>query len=218
MDLRGTIDPLAICAKFWPSVSFYKEQVDAIYSVDRNYETVIVAGNMLGKDFTAAFIVLSLFLRALKHGKTCRIVTTSVADHHLKVLWGEIGRFVMTSAFPLCGSKEHKTAPIFINHHEIRYNHERWAKNPLSYVRGLVSERGEGLAGHHADWTLAVVDEASGVHPDVKKYLDGWAKRQLIFGNPNQCENFFKHAVKGFPATGDPGGDLLAPLLARGTR
>ena len=30
-------------------------------------------------------------------------------------------------------------------------------------MRGMVSEKGEGMAGHHAQYTLAILDEASGM-------------------------------------------------------
>ena len=144
--------------------------------------------------------MLSLFLRCIKTGQSCRIVTTSVAEHHLKVLWGEVGRFIQTCAMPLVGG----TGPLAVNHMEVRRRGEVSAKNPLNYLVGRVSEHGEGLAGHHADVTLFVADEASGVANTSYEMAQGWAKRMLIFGNPNPCsrEHFFRKGVEA--------GDLLA--------
>jgi hypothetical protein len=42
-------DPLVFARRFWgDSLVFYKKQVDLLYSVRDNDETVCVAGNMLG--------------------------------------------------------------------------------------------------------------------------------------------------------------------------
>lgn len=147
----------------------------------------------------AGFICLTLFLRCIKIGASCRIVTTSVAEHHLKVLWAEIARFLLASSTPLL---EKEGGPLVINHLEIRRASEMRAKNPGSYLVGRVSEKGEGLAGHHADVTLAVGDEASGIADTSYDMFQGWAKRSLYFGNPNPTANFFKKGIKA--------GDLLA--------
>lgn len=117
-----------------------------------------------------------------------RIVTTSVKDDHLRVLWGEIGRFVQTCKYPL----EHKKGgPLIINHRDIR-KVMRGEVCKISYLRGMVSEKGEGLAGHHAPYTLIVGDEASGLDDLVYTQSDTWARRKLFIGNPNPCSNFFK--------------------------
>jgi hypothetical protein len=117
-----------------------------------------------------------------------------VKDDHLRVLWGEISRFVQTGRHPLT----HKTAgPLLVNHRDIRRVGPDGKLCPVSYLRGMVSERGEGMAGHHAAHTLLVIDEASGVDDLVYTQGDTWARKKLIFGNPNPCENFFKRAVKG---------------------
>lgn len=127
------------------------------------------------------------------HPHTCRIVTTSVAEHHLKVLWGEIGRFVTTSAIPLLADKG---GPLVMNYQEIRWAWERDAKNPLNYLVGRVSEKGEGLAGHHAAYTLLAGDEASGLSDTCYEMGQGWAKRFLLFGNPNNTNNFFRRGIE----------------------
>jgi hypothetical protein len=67
----------------------------------------------------------------------------------------------------------------------------------ISYLLGMVSQKGEGMAGHHARYTLGIIDEASGVDDLVYTQMDTWAKRKLIIGNPNPTENFFKKLVVG---------------------
>lgn len=206
---RLRLDPMKFVAANWPDTRFYFEQQQAIYSVIRNRETVIVAGNKLGKDFTAGFICPFVFIAATTQGLTCRVVSTSVNDRHLDVLWGEIGRFVTTSRTPLL----YPDGPLVMLNKEIRLARERNAKNPLNYVKGMVAADDNGmqaLAGHHADITLAVMDEASGLSNAAYDKMKGWAQRFLIFGNPEHCNNFFREAVEG--------GDLLAPPSARGVR
>jgi hypothetical protein len=181
-------DPLVFGRVVWPHVEFYDKQREVIYSVEHNKVTVVPAGNMLGKDFVAGFIALSHFLR---HPE-CRVVTTSVKDDHLRVLWGEIGRFVQTAARPLV----QPGGPLIVNHRDVR-KVRGGAQDQISYLRGMVSERGEGMAGHHAGWTLGIVDEASGVDEVVFTQMETWARRILVIGNPHPCENFFRRLVKG---------------------
>lgn len=58
--------------------------------------------------------------------------------------------------------------------------------------------------------TLFVCDEASAVDDDIFTKAKTWAHRILILGNTWRCSNYFFRAVEGDPATGDPGGDILA--------
>lgn len=138
------------------------------------------------------------------HQRTTRVVTTSVKDDHLRVLWGEIGRFVQSSAIPLTRDKG---GPLIVNHRDIRKVTDKRAGTlcDISYLRGMVSERGEGMAGHHAEYTMGVIDEASGVDDTVYTQMETWARVILVFGNPNFCSNFFKENVKA--------GDLVAEGL-----
>jgi hypothetical protein len=195
----------------WPDVRFYREQRDIIDSVWDNDETICVAGNMLGKDFTAAFIALAFFLT--RH--PCRVVTTSVDGSQLQgVLWGEMRRFIQTSRFPL---DTERGGPLLINHMHMRkvLNGEVCG---ISYIIGRVAAKGEGLQGHHVSpldlrmandgvpRTLAIGDEASGLDDEDYRMMSTWAKRKLFIGNPWPTSNFFKRAVKGDGR--DPGGDV----------
>lgn len=194
-------DPLQFSRLLWPDVTFYKEQKDIIYSVLYNDETFVVAGNMLGKDFVSAFIVLWFFIT--RH--PCRVITTSADYSQLEsVLWGEIRRFIQISKYPL----EHsKGGPLVVNHLHIR-KQVAGKVCGLSYLIGRVAAKGEGMLGHHiADdrktpKTLFVCDEASGVDDITYERADTWAKRKLIIGNPYPCSNFFYKGVKG--------GDILS--------
>src|SRR5271165_4609449 len=113
---------------------------------------------MLGKDFIAGFIGLYYFMR----WTPCRVLTTSVKEGHLIVLWGEINRFIQTSRFPL---RSDMGGPLLVNHMSIRkyIDEKNKVLCPISYLIGTVSEKGEGMAGHHAEHTLFIGDEASGL-------------------------------------------------------
>lgn len=172
----------------------------------------------MGKDYTASLIALTFFLapwlyfdakyvRQVERQKrsettpswlvhTRRVVTTSVKEDHLDVLWGEIGRAVATAEIPLTDTTG---GPLVVNDKEIRVREERDAAagNVINYLRGMVSKSGEGMSGHHAAYNLLIVDEASGADDRVYEFAQGWAKKMLIFGNPNPCENFFRKMVRG---------------------
>lgn len=197
-------EPMKMKEALWPHVNFYDKQREIIQSVQDNDETYVPAGNQLGKDFVAGFVILWFFITRYKIDKSrnwVRVITTSVKDEHLDVLWGEIGRYVAGSRFPL----SHKQGgPLIVNTHEIRHiaELELTGGNAGNYIKGQVSKQGEGLQGHHAHETLFVADEASGVSDVAYDMASTWAKKMLIIGNPLPCNNFFYKAVKA--------GDLAA--------
>ena len=230
----SVIDPMKFAAIEWPDVTFYKQQQEIAYSVLDNRETIVVAANQMGKDFVAGFIILWFFISR----EPCRIVTTSAKDDHLRVLWGEIGKFIQTAKHPLEYSKG---GNLIFNQRELK-KVVNGVESKNSYCRGMVasSDKIAAMQGHHAtpesddikrmekyfqtyhpkqweerlnEWlliprTLFVSDESSSVPHEYYEMADTWAKRMLIFGNAWPCNNFFKYGVKGNPETRDPGGDL----------
>lgn len=216
MEYAGR-DPISLGLALWPSWQLYDQQREIVESVATDNETFVVAGNELGKDFVASFICTTFFLmpqlyfpieyvREIESQKsvanpyphTVRILTTSIRDPHLAVLWGEIGRFIInaredTYLGPLTAERG---GPLVMNYRHIR----KWygdKPDTVSYLKGEVWGAQEGGAGHHAAYTLLVIDEASGIADSVYDQGITWAKRMLVFGNPNPTENFFKRAVKG---------------------
>lgn len=208
MDWQSLKDPFKLKELLWPQYKFYTQQVEIVRSVWDNYKTVVPAGHKLGKDFITGFIAPAFFLT--RH--PCRVVTTSVDGSQLQaVLWGEIGRFIQESVVPL---DVERGGPLILNHLHIR---KMWhgQVDKLSYMIGRVAAKGEGLSGHHIAkqrhddvFTLAIIDEASGVGQQVFEKMAEWAHRILIIGNPYDCANEFKWSVKGYPGGKDGGGDL----------
>lgn len=203
--------PLKLQRTMWPGTRFYDKQIEIVTSVRESKETWVHAGNMLGKDYVAGYVALSFFLCPQVYfdpeyvaeveswrspdnpnPHTRRVVTSSVKEEHLNVLWGEIGRYVQTCRAPLVSPE----GPIVINHQEIRFANEMTAKNPYNYLKGMVSQSVEGLSGHHAAYTLALFDEASGMEDDRYEAVQGWAKRVLGIGNPNPTTNFYYKGCK----------------------
>lgn len=181
--------PLKMQEMLWPNIRFYDKQIDMIYSVRDNKETIAVAGNMLGKDFVAGFIALWYFIT----NDFVRVITTSVKDDHLRILWDEIDKYVRMSAVPL---RAEDGGLLLYNHHDIRKIYGSAEGVSQSYLKGMVSAKGEGLSGHHAKYTLLMVDEASGVEQVTYDHGSEWADKKFIFGNPNPCNNFFYKGVK----------------------
>ncbi len=205
---------MAMLAAGWPGVRLYDKQREIVESVRDNDETFVPAANMMGKDYIAGFILLWFFLTR----NPVRIVTTSAGEDHLRVLWGEAGRFIDSCKYPL---NYRQGGPLIVNHQELKkmVNGEQCK---ISYAMGMVASDDNiaKMQGHHANpadvklandgipRTLFMSDESSSVKTAFYTMASTWFKRAYIFGNTWPCENFFKWAVKGNPATGDPGGDI----------
>ncbi len=203
-------DPISVLQTFWPHETYYDKQRQVAYSVWNNDETIVPAGNMLGKDFIAGRIIPAFFLTR----DPCRIVTTSAKDDHLRVLWGEIMHAINSSAIPLTSDKG---GPLIINHQSIRRMMPDGSICPLSYIIGMVASQNSiaAMQGHHiantgdgVPRTLFVSDESSSVPDEYFTMARTWANRMFIFGNTWDCANYFYRAVEGLPGSDDKGGDI----------
>jgi len=196
-----SIDPLKMMKLLWPDVMLYKQQKDIVYSVWNDDETIVPAGNMLGKDFVAGVIVVLFFLI---HPRV-KIITTSATQKHLDNLWGEIDRFIRTSRYTL----DFKQGGPLVYSTQTLKKVVNGQIHKDTYALGMVvssDSKGEGLSGHHAPATLFVCDEGSGVADVAYSMAQGWAKHMLIIGNPNPCVNFFFRGVQGGPIKAEDNG------------
>ena len=184
-------DPAKFVKLYWPHITLYDKQLEIMESVRDNDETVVPAGNMLGKDFIAGLIALWFFCTRTP----ARVLTTSVNHTQLEgVLWGEIRRFIHDAVQPL---------PILVNHLHIRQlTDTRGTVEPRSEIVAVVANQGEGYLGRHIESTdgrprtLAIFDEASGIDQPTYEATDTWAQRKLVIGNPYPCTNFFYRGTK----------------------
>lgn len=185
---RPPLDPLAFIRLAWPHIRLYDKQKEILYSVRDNDETIVPAGNMLGKDFISALCAMWFFCTR----RPARVVTTSVKYDQLNdVLWGEIRRLIESSKVNL---------PIHYNHMKIRQVRTDGTFVPLTEMVGQVVNKGESMLGRHLPRdiprTLVIFDEASGIDTAVYDSAKTWAHRILVIGNPFPTTNFFYQAVK----------------------
>lgn len=187
-------DPLRFFRLCWPDIHLYDKQEEILRSVVENNQTIVPAGNELGKDFIAARIAIWFFASR----KPCKVVAHSVDQSQLRdVLWGEIKQAIHTSEikFPFKISGD-----IALG---IRRLQPDGSEDPQSYLIGRVTRKGEGLLGRHlprgaegTPRTLFIADEGSGIDDEAWENADTWAHRMLTIGNPKPCTNFFFRAVK----------------------
>lgn len=184
-------DPVEFFHSYWPQHILYEKQKEILYSVRDNFETIVPAGNQLGKDFIAAVCIIWFLVSR----RPSRIATTSVNASQLEdVLWSEIRSFLETSAAPL---------PIEIIHGQLFQTDDQGNRVPKCHAVAKVVQKEEGMLGLHADrtpknepTTMLVVDEASGVADGPYDKADTWAHRKLVIGNPFPCTNFFWRGTK----------------------
>lgn len=191
-------DPAKWVGMVWPKVRLYDKQVEIMESVRDNDETVVVAGNQLGKDFIAGLITLHFYCSR----RPAKVITSSAGHRQLNsVLWGEIRRFIDTAEMPL---------PVEALSLMLRQATEKGV-DPISYCQGMVTNVVENMQGHHLmrghkgfPRTLAIFDEASAIASEFYNASDTWAHRKLIIGNPLPCSNFFYEAVERGDVPRDP--------------
>lgn len=191
-------DPLNFLRLGWPHVKLYDRQVEIIRSVVENDETIVVAGNQLGKDFITAFIALWFFCTRYP----ARVVTSSSGQTQLvSVLWGELKNWINTCRIPL---------PIHPQELKIRQINANGMFVDKSYLIGIVTVTPENMQGHHLardgkPRTMAIFDEASGIDDAYYNASSTWSHKRLIIGNPLPCTNFFYRGVKGGDVKADFG-------------
>lgn len=184
------LDPLKFISVFWPQIRIYDKQAEILYSLRDNDETIVPAGNQLGKDFITGLAVLWFFCSR----KPCHVITSSSSQVQLRsVLWGEINNFIQTAKHPL---------PIEVTDNAIYQVNQHGDRVPKSYLLGVVTNIVETMQGHHLarhgrPRCLAVFDECSAIEDPYYNAVDTWAHRKLSIGNPLPCNNFFKKKVKG---------------------
>lgn len=216
-DQRDLItNPFSFLALCWPDIHLTKPQAEIVQSIVENHTTIVPAGNDQGKDFIAAFICVWFFCSR----SPCKVVTHSVDQPQLKgVLWGEMKRFIQTSKYPLPLNVREDMFMQFIR--------PNGTADPLSYLIGRVTRKGEGLLGHHVPQTekdrlpngemlprtLFVADEASGVDDESWEKTDTWAHRKLAIGNPYPTTNFFYKGVKRGSIKAPTNGHYLQKII-----
>ena len=167
-------------------IQHWEKQREIIRSVKDHQRTVVRSGNSSGKTFTIAGIAL-WFLHAFPPA-----IVIDTAPTHRQVenqFWRELRRAHNGAKMPL-GGKLNKTQ-LHID--------ENW------YAIGFSPKRGEGgmesMQGWHGENVLIIVDEGSGVHPDIFEAIEGALAggamvRYVVIGNPNRATGDFADMFK----------------------
>lgn len=179
-------DPGEFVHFYWPDIRLYDKQLEALWSLKENRDTLIHAGTALGKDFIASLGVHWFFASR----SPCKIIVSSTSEDHLRtVLWAEISERTRTARFPL----PYKSDYLRIR----RYTRDGYGKEfeNESYVEGRVVSTVERFQGVHLDndipRVMVLFDEASGFLNGFYEASASWAHRRFMIGNPLNTINFF---------------------------
>ncbi len=170
------------------------------FSVVKYRTTVVYTGNMTGKDYWIAGIVLWWLLT--RPNSLCVISGPSQTVLG-SVTWKEIRRAIEASPFSFffprvtCGVK---ASPAVV---EVA---------PGWHALGFSTTSIERLSGQHAAHTLGVIEEASGVDDFVFDTLDSLGYDRLVaIGNPIRAEGKFVELIR---QAGRDRADNIPPRLA----
>lgn len=160
--------------------SYWSRQVEICDAIAKYETTVVESGNSIGKSFLAAGIVLWwLYTRP-----GSLVVTTAPSQTLLAtVLFKEIRRAHKQSRVYLPGkvSESANASPqtLIVD----AEGHQ---------VLGIATRGVERLSGQHAGELLQVIDEASGLEPDIWEALDSQnPTKRVVFGNPLRADGPF---------------------------
>lgn len=151
-------------------------------SLLRHRTTVVPAGNAVGKSYFAAGALLWF----LYEHPGCLVVSTAPSQTQLEeVLWKEVRRAHQTSLAELPGELLKQPLKIDLG--------DGWQ------ALGYSTTKTERFSGHHAKDLLAIVDEASGVAPEIFEAIDSLnPSRYLLIGNPLRPDGkFYELATRG---------------------
>lgn len=160
---------------------YWERQRDVCEAVVKHRVTVVPTGNAVGKTFLAAGLIL--WWAYTRFGSLS--ITTAPSQMLLgSVLFKEIRKAYHNSLIPLGGSI---TESAHASPQLLTVDADGWGCLGVS-TRGV-----ERLSGHHAADLLVVVDEASGVDPEIMEAV--WslnAAKIILFGNPIRPDGMFK--------------------------
>ena len=142
---------------------------------------VIPTGNAVGKTYTAAGLILWwLYTRY----RSLAITTAPSQTLLATVLFKELARAKAGALLPLGGTV---TKSPHVSPQQLRLDDEGWQCLGIS-MRGV-----ERLSGQHAGELLVVVDEASGIEPEIWEAIASLNPSKLVvFGNPLRPDGEFK--------------------------
>jgi len=177
-------DPNAFNAAFLGRPPYWPRQIEMCFSVLRYRTTAVYTGNMIGKDYWIAGIILWWLLT--RPDSLC-IITGPSQTLLGTVTFKEIRRALESAILPFGGavSTAIKASPAKL---EIA---------PGWQALGFSTTSVERASGQHAKHLLAVIEEASGVEDFVYDAIDSLGYERLVcIGNPIRAEGKFIELIR----------------------
>jgi hypothetical protein len=165
---RSQQDPSRFNESILGRPAYWSRQRQVAQSVVDYSRTLVPTGNGVGKGYVASGLIPWFLIAHLNS----QVIATSSSQTQLEeVLWKEVERAYKGSRIPLGG---------------------RLLKSPLKIDLGAgwgalaySTQHTERFSGHHAGQMLVVVDEASGLAPEISEAIDSLnPSRLLLLGNP----------------------------------
>lgn len=160
---------------------YWSGQVEIGESVVENRATLVQAGNLVGKTYVLAGILLwFLYTRP-----NSIVISTAPTQTQLEeVLWKEVRSAWKHSLVPLGG--------------RLLADPQKIAVSDRHFALGYSTTKTERLSGHHAIDLLALIDEFSGIDPVIVEAIDSLnASRTLAVGNPLRPDGPFHERCIG---------------------
>lgn len=161
----------------------WSKQREILEAVRDHPRTAVRSGHGIGKTATAAQVVL-WFLAT--HVNSRVITTAPIWAQVEQLLWREIRAAVGRAH---ASGKGTLFPPSLATKLELG---DQW------FAIGLSTNEPERFQGHHADWLLLVVDEASGVAESIFEAAEGFltaaGAKVLLIGNPTRVGGQFHRA------------------------
>lgn len=161
-----------------------KQQLEVIKSVDEGHKFIAVkSGHGVGKSVLLSWI--SIWICITKTDAKVPITAPSAPQLTL-TLFPEIKKWLL------------KLPKIFSDSYVVKMDEIKFENNNFIALRTSRKETPEALQGFHAENLVYLVDEASGVPPEVFEVIDGALtgekNRLIMVGNPTRTSGYFYDA------------------------
>jgi hypothetical protein len=152
---------------------YWWRQEEVCRSVQNYPITVVKAGNGVGKTFLLAGLLLWFGASHVP----CKVIATAPTESQVRdVLWAEVQAAYASARYPLGG----------------RMKGLRWDLGENWFASAFGSGSVESKSGRHAGDMLGIIDESSGVDPDVHSAMDSLnCSRYIHMGNPLRPDGKF---------------------------
>lgn len=162
----------------WPS----RKQCEILRSVSKGQRVAVASGHKVGKSTSLAMLALWFYCSF----PGARVVITATTDRQVNgIIWREIKRLVRNSRLPIPGA------------YEIKIRAAGGLDDPSNFaeIRGYTAKEAEAIAGISGEYILYLVDEASGVAPEIFEAIEGnraagnaWV---FLISNPTRASGEF---------------------------